>query len=109
MKQFGQWLLAVLIAIFTLFVAVFSLPWFYLHRRYGLRVLIGWDQLVNTYAAGYPDEMISARAFRSRWIWRQRLINSLFFLLVRQKDHCAEAYIKELERSQLPLDYHKPQ
>ncbi len=74
-----------------------------------LQVLIGIDQLANTFFGGMADETISARAHRkahSGWFWRgaERLINTIFF----SRSHCKDAYIAEFEKRQLPSVYRGP-
>lgn len=70
--------------------------------------LIALDQLLNTVLAGYPDETLSARAYRcgsldtspkKRWVWAERAINTLFFW---QPGHCQWAFLSEKERKHLP-------
>ena len=76
--------------------------------NYARKVLIGIDQLCNAVLGGYPDESLSARAYR----WRRDeksaipaiLINALFFW---QGDHCYSAYSSEIKRRQLPPEYRK--
>ncbi len=72
--------------------------------RYVRNILIGLDQLVTTFLAGYPDETISSWAHRmyvkGKWFgWTRNAINALFFL---QEDHCLDAYEKERTRAQFP-------
>lgn len=105
MKPLFHWVLSIMLAAMTLFVATFALPWFFIHKRYGIRVLIGYDQLANTYASGYPDEMISARAWRSGWGFRRRFIDMLFFAVAGERDHCLTAYMSERTRVHLPDVY----
>lgn len=75
--------------------------------------LVAVDQVINTlcYAKyegfGYADESISARCFRLQhsrnWNIAKNIIDSIFFILFRQMNHCEIAYIAECERLQLPL------
>ena len=75
---------------------------------YPRKVCIALDQLINALIGGYPDESLSARAYR----WRRDgktgipafLINMLFFW---QRDHVWGAYHNEQERRQLPPEYRK--
>lgn len=52
---------------------------------------------------GYPDETLSARAHRSRakgqpvWWWTAYAIDLLFFW---QDEHCYNAYLSEVNRTQ---------
>ena len=72
------------------------------------KVAIGLDQMVNALIGGWPDESLSARAYR----WRRDgktaipafLINCLFLW---QRDHVWSAYHSEQERRQLPPEYRK--
>ena len=73
---------------------------------YVTKVAIALDQLINALIGGYPDESLSAHAYR----WNRegqtsvpyKLINLLFF---RQIDHCHASYISEIKRRQLPPEY----
>lgn len=75
-------------------------------RRWGHQVLIGIDQLINTIFAGYADETLSARAYRCRdkrkWALIMKLIDGAFFW---QLSHCRGAYMMEIGRRQLPMEY----
>ena len=70
------------------------------------KVAIALDQLINALIGGWPDESLSARAYR----WRRDgktavpalLINMLFFW---QRDHVWSAYQNEVRRRQLPPEY----
>ena len=70
------------------------------------KVAIAIDQLGNALIGGYPDESISAHAYR----WRRdgktatpaKVINAIFFT---QLDHCHAAYLNECKRRQLPPEY----
>ena len=66
-----------------------------------IQVLIAIDQLANALFGGFADESISARAYRSGWKVRERLINALFF----DQNHCENSYLSEVKRSQLPPEY----
>ena len=70
---------------------------------YWLSFLIALDQLANALIGGWPDETISARAWRCRQLWpwgvAYRVINALFFW---QPNHCRGAYAQELRRRHLP-------
>ena len=75
---------------------------------YPLSVLIVLDQLVNALLLGAPDETLSSRAHRA---WRdgkwfgvvfRPAINLLFFW---QADHCAEAYLAEVQRRQYSKNF----
>jgi hypothetical protein len=68
-----------------------------------MNILIALDQLFNTFLGGYPDETISARAYRSGNVVGMRIINALF----GDDNHCKKAYEGEVFRSQLPKSYRK--
>lgn len=77
--------------------------------NYFKRVLIGADQLLNAVLGGWPDETLSARAYRQhfdkrRWNAMYRAINILFFT---QKDHCRSAFEVESIRRHSPLELRK--
>lgn len=69
---------------------------------------IAIDQLLNVVLLGSPDETLSSRAhraYRDGKIFGQifrPVINTLFFW---QKDHCAEAYLSEVQRRQYPATF----
>lgn len=72
---------------------------------YITKVLIGFDQFCNTLMNGYPDETLSARAWRDSVKGKRlacNIINKIFFW---QENHCYRAYVSELERTQYPKDY----
>lgn len=72
-------------------------------------VLIGVDQTANCVVKlvdgwGWPDEMLSARAWRLRAYhpWLRKIIDGLFFW---DDNHCLECYLIEKNRKQLPRPY----
>lgn len=71
--------------------------------QYLLNVLIGLDQFVNTVFRGFPDETLSARAWRLRhrfpWNLARRAIDGLFCF---QRNHCFKAFLSEINRAQAP-------
>ena len=73
---------------------------------YVTKVAVAIDQLINAVLGGYPDESLSAHAYRwhreGKTSIPRRLINLLFF---RQVDHCHAAYLNERKRRQLPPEY----
>lgn len=78
-------------------------------RSYFQQMFIAVDQLVNTIFAGWADETISARDYRSRHkkrgYYTMKFIYMLFFM---QKNHCYYAYLAEAERKQYaPNSYPK--
>lgn len=79
-------------------------------RRYLLNILIAFDQLVNTILTGYPDETLSARAYRldieRNRKWPRVIIDGLFFW---QNGHCEQAYIAELNRLHISEKYDRGQ
>lgn len=69
---------------------------------YVKRVLIWIDQGANVLLlGGWPDETISARAWREQWRIRP-WIDRLFFW---EPNHCEESYKWELARKDLPRGY----
>lgn len=76
--------------------------------KYPHKIGIALDQLLNAILGGYPDESLSAHAYR----WRRdgktaipaKAINAMFFW---QSDHCHAAYKNEWERRQMPPEYRK--
>ena len=72
-------------------------------KNYTRRVLIAFDQLVNALCKGYPDETISARAWRLKdqskfWMVMEMVIDGIFFF---DPNHCYESYLAERNRTQL--------
>lgn len=74
-------------------------------RKYFQQVLIAIDQVFNTLLAGWADETLSSRAYRSRgkrrWYITMKLIDTLFFW---QDEHCKKAYLFELQQGHLPQE-----
>ena len=76
--------------------------------QYLFKIGISLDQLANTILAGEPDETLSSRAYRAdikgRLFGRffRPLIDGLFFL---QESHCADSYLSEVKRRQLPVEF----
>ena len=73
---------------------------------YSDKVLIAIDQLCNAILDGYPDETLSARAWRwhrsGKRSWAYKLIDRIFFW---QGAHCHSAYMSEMMRKQCPREY----
>ena len=75
--------------------------------RYVFHILIWIDQGFNVIFWGYPDETLSARAYRANRNGRffgkvfHPLINFLFFW---QIDHCKLSYLAEMRRKQFPTN-----
>jgi hypothetical protein len=68
---------------------------------YVKRVLIGFDQFVNTVAGGHPDETISARSGRAATegkVWGKAMAG---FLNLFQSNHSAKAQAGDLERADI--------
>jgi hypothetical protein len=65
-----------------------------MRHSYGIRVLLGLDQFVNTILGGNEDETISSRVGRhavagERWaLICERVINAIFWF---SPDHCRKA------------------
>ena len=82
-------------------------------RIYIFHILVALSQLGNALLGGYPDESMSARAYRTgkkgRWpgVISWPLIDILFFLVTFGKDrnHCRNAYESEMYRRQLNKEY----
>jgi hypothetical protein len=78
---------------------------------YLLNILIALSQLGNALLGGYPDESMSARAWRTRESGLGRiirpLIDALFFVVTFGKDahHCRDSYDSEKLRRQFPNHY----
>ena len=79
-------------------------------------ILIAFDQFVwvlITFGAGYPDETISSATYRYEKKGRllakiaRPIIDALFYLLLRQKQHCRRAYLAEVFRRQIFEDQRK--
>ena len=75
------------------------------------RVLIALDQTLNCCVKlsdgwGYPDETLSARAYRLReqHPWLIRWIDRVFFW---EKHHCQASYGSELARAHFPDEYRR--
>lgn len=70
---------------------------------YGKSVLIAFDQLLNAFFKGWPDETLSSRAWRwdlaGKRSWPRKVIDRLFFW---ESEHCRESYGSELARRQWP-------
>ena len=77
-----------------------------------LNVLIAVDQLLwvlVTLGKGHPDETISAAAWRMEQQGKiagrvLRPLIDLLFLSI-ERDHCRNAWLSEVQRSQLPSAY----
>lgn len=80
---------------------------------YILRVLVAFSQLGNALLGGYPDESMSARAWRTgskgRWpgVVMLRVIDTIFLVITfgRDENHCRHAYDSERLRRQFPEHY----
>jgi hypothetical protein len=80
---------------------------------YLFNILIALSQLGNTILGGYPDESMSARAWRTgsagKWpgVATRPLIDVLFFVVTfgRDRQHCQDAYDSERLRRQFPEHY----
>lgn len=77
---------------------VFVMPvrWFFQSAECRFQTYLAEDQAWNTLADGWADEAISARVHRehrNRW---ERFINWSF----SDQDHCAKAYISEMNGDQ---------
>lgn len=83
-------------------------------KKYLLNILIAFDQLLNTFLRGMPDETMSSRAHRMRvrgqpvWGWTADVIDFFAWYIFRDKDHCRTSYESEYNRTQLSLRMDKP-
>jgi hypothetical protein len=69
----------------------------YLHR-----VFDAVSQLLNTALLdGNPNDSISGRAHKQKWVMSERLINFIFFW---EPEHCYWAYMNDLERARKVLE-----
>jgi hypothetical protein len=63
-------------------------------RRYAFDLWVSSDQYVNAIFSGNPDHTISGRigvnAMRGRdgYILAEKIVDGLFFLVIRQRNHC---------------------
>lgn len=69
--------------------------------NYWTNLLIATSQAVNTVLGGYPDEMLSSRAYREQWYVLQFFID-WFFSFFGQEDHCRKCYEREKQRIDSP-------
>lgn len=53
------------------------------------------------------NESISGRSHRMMWGRAERFIDTMFWVLFGQKDHCRKAYYKDLRRAQRKLMRHR--
>lgn len=69
--------------------------------KYGKNLLIAIDQLLNAVFAGYPDETLSARAWRwsrdGKRDWPRSVLDFIF-----GANHCQESYVSERVGRQRP-------
>ena len=74
--------------------------------KYQHKLFLAFDQLLNAALGGYPDESLSARAFRwdrdGKRKWPKKIINAMFFWM---RDHCYSAYHCEQELRHFPPEY----
>ena len=80
--------------------------------------LIALDQTLNTLVwskgegFGMSDETLSARAYRlsakhpATWGRFRRTVDGVFATVIRQENHCLEAYRAEHGHEHHPEDYH---
>lgn len=69
------------------------------------QIAIALDQLVNAILGGYPDETVSARAYRLEhrqpYKFLRPVIDGLFFW---QDRHCFQSFMAEKNRMQSPKE-----
>ena len=79
--------------------------------NYIMRVLLAIDQLLNVVLCnGAPDETMSAASYRMHrdgrfWGFLMPVIDLMFFW--QGPNHCFNAYLKELSRTQYPTEYQR--
>ena len=80
-----------------------------MQAHYVIRTLLAIDQLLNVVICnGSPDETMSAASYRMNrdgrfWGFMMPVIDLLFWW--QGPNHCKNAYIKELARTQYPAEY----
>lgn len=79
---------------------------------YFKHLLIALDQLANTVAGGFPDETISAVCWRKsqeKGHYGHKILRFILDITLSplKEDHCFQAYVSEMTRSQLPERYRK--
>ena len=75
------------------------------------QVAIAIDQLLNTFIeGGFADETLSARAYRMTDAsigWHDvHVALDWLFKLIGRTNHCYKSYLAEVNRNQLPKEYH---
>lgn len=81
-------------------------PW----QMYFFRVFLGFDQMLNVFLFGFPDESISGRLGRShiagkpKWFARygKIVVDWLFLTLFNERNHCLNAMEPEEKFEQRP-------
>lgn len=79
-----------------LFVTLLAQPFKGL-RGYAFDLWVSSDQYVNTVFRGNPDHTISgrvgyhARRGREGYQFAEKVIDGLFYLVIRQRNHCAQS------------------
>ena len=82
-------------------------------KNYIMSILISLSQLGNVILGGYPDESMSARAWRTSQkrklpgLLLRPVIDGLFYAITwgRDRQHCRDAYESEKLRRQFPKHY----
>ena len=74
---------------------------------YAIHVGIWLTQGLNVFLCGFPDESTSSRSWRCsaqsrKWAIARHLIDGIWRLLFRRRDHCFEAWTAERIRAQFP-------
>lgn len=84
-----------------------------------MQILIALDQLVNTFVPpykgdhrGWADETLSSRAWRRSssskgWETFRKVVDWIFWKLIKQKDHCFESWMEERLLRQMPPELRK--
>lgn len=84
-----------------------------MQAHYVIRTLLAIDQLLNVVICnGSPDETMSAASYRMNrdgrfWGFMMPVIDALFWW--QGPNHCRNAYLKEIARTQYPAEYRSKQ
>ena len=72
------------------------------------QILIGIDQLINTFLGGWSDETLSSRCYRNaQKYWYAKIGQIILDFIFRPwgKNHCYESYLSEVNRNHLGEDF----
>lgn len=77
----------------------------YRGKSWGQSVATAWSQFWNAIFLGNPDQSFSSRSYeamslgRPGWRFAVRVIDLLFRLVLRQRDHCLLSFNSDNERT----------